>query len=345
VSVESGQPSLREIVRARLLGPPLARRAFKSVTRTARVIRHLAHFRVPGELRRCPVCDAPEPRPLLPIPLEGRGRSFGFASACDRCGVLFANPFPSADEVAAAYSPEVVWGRHRQEEQEKQVSRLRLERLFEPVAGQLDVTDPPAGVTVLDFGCGLGGMLDGLAALGWTTYGIEPAMKAAFDRHRELPEIPVSAAFDLAILHNVLEHVTDPLAILHRMAGAVREGGFLLISVPNLDQVAVHGEMKYCIRAGVHVLAYSRLCLNWLTADAGFEIVADRSEVSSRQRHTIVIAQRRASPVPKPGQPVAGARRALASYADARDQRSVMHLLPVRVQAALLDLRRTRWRI
>lgn len=282
----------------------------------------------------------------MPIPLEGRSRGYGFASGCERCGVVFANPLPSSDQVAAVYSPGGEWGRHRQEEQEKQVSRGRIERLFEPVADTLNVLNPPPDSTVLDFGCGLGGMLDGLAALGWHTYGIEPAVKVAFGRHRELVEIPSTGNFDLAVLHHLLEHVTDPLTILRQIAGAVREGGILLISVPNLDEVVVHGEMKYCIRAGVHVMAYTGTCLRWLAAEAGFEVVSDRSGLDQeRQRHRIILARRRASPIAKPPVPLDAARRALARYARAHEKRSALHSLPVRTQAALRDLQRAEWRV
>lgn len=322
------------------------RNAVRPVRRAARIVRHVMAYRVPDELNACPVCGAPAPRALMPIPLEGRVRSYGFASGCERCGVVFANPLPSAAQVAAVYSPAGEWGRHRQDEQEKQVSRGRLELYFQPVSDTFSVLQPPPGGAVLDFGCGLGGMLDGFAALGWQTYGIEPAMKGAFARHHELEEIPTSGAFDLGVLHHVLEHVTDPLTILKQMAGAVREGGFLLISVPNLDSVSVHGEMKYCIRAGVHVLAYTSACLTWLAAEAGFEVVSDRSGLSEeRQRHRVVLARRRVSPVPRPSAPLDAATRALARYAATREDRSALRLLPVRMQAAVLDLQRTRWRI
>ncbi len=259
---------------------------------------------------------------------------------------MFANPLPSAARVAEVYSPEGDWGRHRQQEQEKPVSRARLVRLFEPVASTMNVLEPRAGATVLDFGCGLGGMLDGFAALGWQTYGIEPAMKGAFARHRELTDIPVAGAFDVAVLHHVLEHVTDPRTILRKMSGAVREGGILLISVPNLDDVAVHGELKYCIRADVHVLAYTGACLTWLAADAGFEVVSERATLMSDQtRHRIVLARRQTAPVDPPAAPLGSAVAALARYAAARESMSALRLLPVRMRAAVLDLQRTEWRI
>ena len=57
--------------------------------------------------------------------------------------------------------------------------------------GRLDVLAPPPGSTVLDFGCGRGEVLDGLAGAGWTTYGVDPATKVAFRRHREVVDIPI----------------------------------------------------------------------------------------------------------------------------------------------------------
>ncbi len=337
-------PFLRDVRRRAFRAPKSVRKAFKPIGRAARIVRHVVTFRAPDEITICPACAASTLTPMLPLPLEGRSRTYGFASGCERCGVVFANPLPSLEQVADVYSAEGEWGRHRQEEQEKQVSRRRIERLFEPVADTLNVLAPPAHATVLDFGCGLGGMLDGLADLGWQTYGIETAMKTAFARHRELTTVPASGSFDLAIVHHVLEHVTDPLTILKQLAGAVREGGILLISVPNLDDLAVHGELKYCIRAGVHVLAYTSACLTWLAADAGFEVVSDRPGLSqSRQR--IVLARRRAAAVAKPRAPLAAAQRALQRYFAASEHRSLLRILPVRTQSAVLDLQRTKWRV
>ncbi len=283
----------------------------------------------------------------MPIPLEGRARTYGFASGCRRCGVVFANPLPSADEVAATYSPSGEWGRHRQAEQEKQVSRARLERLFEPVHVSFNVVAPQPGASVIDFGCGLGGMLDAFAELGWTTYGVETAVKSAFERHKELTTVPASASFDLAVLHHVLEHVTDPLAILRPLAHALREGGVLLVSVPNLDDVVTHGEIKYCIRAGVHVLAYTSESLRWLLAECGFEVVSDRGGlVPGHVRHRIVLARRVATPVAKPTAPLGAARAAVSRYASRHDRDAWKNrLLPVRMRAALFDLTRTKWRV
>ena len=78
------------------------------------------------------------------------------------------------------------------------MSPARLARLFALLRGQLDVLAPPFGSTVLDFGCGLGELLDGLAGAGWTTYGMDPATKVAFRRHGEVVDIPDTALSHLA---------------------------------------------------------------------------------------------------------------------------------------------------
>ena len=330
------------LVRPLLAGGKQLRAVLRPVRRRARIARHLLHYHPPGEQHVCPACGSASVRHLEPL-TSGRKRfRFGFISGCASCGVAFANPLPTAGELETAYSPSGEWGRHRQEEQEKQVTRRRLEELFAPVADRFDVLRPAPRAAVLDFGCGLGGMLDAFAAVGWETYGIEPAMKTAFVRHRELTTIPIEPRFDLAILHHVLEHVTEPLTILRTIAAAVRPGGYVLISVPNLDDLDQHGEIKYCIRSQVHVLAYSSQCLQWIAADAGFRVVSSMGTRKMRQR--VVLARREAGV--KPVQPLAGAEHAFKRYFEThREDAAPLPGFPVRVRAAYADLVKAEWRL
>ncbi len=336
---------LRPVVRTAFAAQHRLWMSLKPVRRGVRIARHIGTYRAPDEVVRCPACDAPGPVPLRPIPLDGRAHGYGYASGCRRCGVVFANPLPSATAVAEVYTAEGAWGRHRQEEQEKQVTEGRLALLFAPLAPSFDVLHPGPGASVLDVGCGLGGLLDAFAAAGWRTSGIEPPVKGAFTRHEELIEIPTQPRFDVAVLHHVLEHVTSPLEILRQLSNAVVPGGYLLIKVPNLDDVARHGDMKYCIRAGVHVLAYTSACLAWLAHEAGFHVVSDRASLDgSMLRHRTVLA-RRAESGTRPDAPLSSARAAFARYAAEREPHAVTRWLPVRIQSALLDLERLEYRV
>jgi SAM-dependent methyltransferase len=160
----------------------------------------------------------------------------------------------------------------------------------------------------------------------------------AFQRHREITSVPDTPQFDLVMLHHVLEHVTEPLAILKQLGRATRPGGFLMISVPNFEGAHEHGDLDYCLRSKTHVLAFTQPCLEWLTAASGFRIVA--GSIGSGGRHRIVLARRDVGVLPVPIEPLTEGRTALARYyarfpnARARPRRG-----PVRTRAALGSIR------
>ena len=345
----------RQLVRSG--GFHIRRRTTKFIVRTRQII----YYRVPGERRDCPACRSRQIRPVRPLsftsaamvaaspfpedarPIENLWR-VGFISGCESCGLLFANPLPREEQLANVYSPEGDWGRSRQDEEEELVNTGRLERIFAPIRDQLDVLAPPAGSTVLDFGCGLGGLLDTLASMGWTTYGIDPATKVAFRRHREVVDLPSTPTFDLVVLHHVLEHVAAPHEILRSLMRATHVGGFLLVSVPNLDGLPEHGDLQYCLRSKTHVMAYSSACLEQLFAAAGFDLVSVESRsVSPRGRQMVALGRRRDhAPVSVGvGRPLTRALVALERH-EARTGEVPDGVLPVRFQAAELNLARER---
>lgn len=339
-------PFARDVLELTLRATKPLRRKVKRVGQGFRIVRHVLTYRPADQRSDCPACGGRRIEHLLPLALERRVRRYGFVSGCRRCGIVFANPLPAESAIARTYSAAGEWGRERQSEHEKAVSDRRLRQLFAPVANDLCVWNPPPGATVLDIGCGLGGMLDAFARFGWNTYGIEPASKVAFTRHRELAQIPSSSSFDLVLLHHVLEHVSSPLAMLREAASALRPGGVLLIGVPNLDELSHHRELKYCIRSNIHVMAYTVASLTWLAADAGLVIVGtgeNAAGVFGRRR--VVLARKADGPVERPRDPLRAAVEAFGRYRRTSDERSYRDRLPVRLQAALMDLEHAEWRV
>jgi SAM-dependent methyltransferase len=320
-------------------------------------------LRFADEASACPGCASPRLTVLdaLPIVRDARGRRVSFVTGCHECGLLFTNPLRTQAEALDYYSNNGPWAASRAERMSKvettYVRRLHEEKprprklshagelVLDALAPHMQIRSPAVGAKALDFGCGDGVFLNWLQDHGWETYGIEPSTSVAFLRHRHLLAPPQDASFDFGVVHHVLEHVTDPLGILRQLAGALREGGMLFVSVPGLDSLPEHGIVKYCLDGRKHVLCFSEACLTGLLARAGFSSLGriDSIELNNLSTHgkplRLRLVARRTS------LPLAPALTALRDYARAHRrfvERARNSLVPVRVRAAILDQARER---
>jgi len=316
-------------------------------------------YRAPGELETCPACES---RQLLTLGVHKlaqavAGRRTGFVSGCEECGLVFVNPLPSDEALAAMYGPKGEWGLARSDDHsavaadaERRPGSGTWPRLFDAIRGALDVTRPPSGSRVLDFGCGRGKFLDVLQRCGWETFGIEPALDGAFPRHHRLATLPAEPTFDLVIAHHVLEHVTNPLAILRQLAAATRPGGFLFVAAPRLDTLPLHRDYRY-VFSRVHVTAYTSACMESLLARAGWQLVeAPPAEVaiSGGRRTTArlrMLGRRVSGRLPTPAKPLASAQTALRAYHQTVSRPSLERMGAIRLAAGVVEGRRRfkRW--
>jgi SAM-dependent methyltransferase len=296
---------------------------------------------------------------VFSIPRTPERRRLAFISGCEECGVLFVNPLPTARELERYYSEQGTWAA-RQSDRVKTSEpanagpheKLKgvtpgprrpdlLMSALEPYAPQL-----ASPGRVLDFGCGDGKFLNRLKARGWETYGIEPSTDAAFRKHRRLTEIPQDRSFDFVVLNHVLEHLLDPLDMLRRLAGAVRDGGILFVSTPRLDTLPQHRDLKYCLSGHRHVVSFSETCLRGLLARAGFTTIArvdagelDHAFTAGQPLRLRLVAVRTDEPPALPKRPLSAALRALAGHAAAEHGFAgrLMRYVPVRCRAALIE--------
>jgi SAM-dependent methyltransferase len=326
----------------------LEKRTFRALEHARLDVNAILYYSRGGEATNCPGCGSRRIALLGPMPLNGRrrGRRFGFMTGCRQCGLVFADPAPSADALRTFYSPSGEWGRARDEDTRgKAAAPDYLLKMFGAVRSWVDVTRPPRGGRVLDVGCGSGGLLDFFASYGWETNGIDPADKRAFPRHAELMEVPGDGSYDVTVLHHVLEHVAHPLDMLRSLRRALKPGGVLFISVPRLDALPHHRDLRYCLNGRTHIVAFTWDALHWLLTHAGFEAVTlnDPPETTldrGGMRRLRVMARRVDHPVAAPPNPLAAARAALARHHAQATERAAPAWLPVRLRASLADRRR-----
>lgn len=321
----------------------------------------------------CPGCASSRIRLLdvIAIPRDTKGRRVSFITGCEECGLLFSNPPPTRGELERYYSTEGPWAAAREARtstiRAKHLARLEKNRpprrrtgrgahtlLLGALAEYVPLYAAPPGARVLDFGCGSGNkFLDTLQDWGWQTYGVEPSTSVAFLRHQRLDAPPQDGSFDLVILHHVLEHVAEPLSLLQRLAGSLREDGVLFLSVPRLDTLGQHRDLHYCINGRTHVVCFSETCLQSLLGRAGFAVAArldqpelDDAETDGKPLRLRLIATRTATPPPPAAAPLAPGLNALRQYASTGRglAQHVLKRLPVRVRAAWMDRARERSR-
>lgn len=115
---------------------------------------------------------------------------------------------------------------------------------------------PLAGRSALDVGCGAGLLCEPLARLGAQVTGIDAAEEniAVAQAHALQAGLAidyraggieaVEGAYDLVTSLEVIEHVVDPAGFVRGLAGAIAEGGLLILSTPNrtpLSRLALIG--------------------------------------------------------------------------------------------------------
>jgi SAM-dependent methyltransferase len=282
-------------------------------------------YRAPREAEACPACGSGRLRELdlLVLRRETNGSRTGFISGCRTCGLVFVNPLPTAEELDRFYKPGGEWHAGRDDETTATAGQSHgtsWRSMFAPIRGELDVMAPPPGAAVLDFGCGIGKLLDSMKECGWQTWGIETATDVAFQHHGRLEAIPDTPSFDLIVCHHVLEHLTNPLALLRQFARAIRPGGFLLVSVPRLDTLPEHRDYSYVINARAHVTAYTWPCMQALLARTAWQPVApppDRVPSGAGRITTArlrVIARNVPAEIPAPASPLDAAAAAMREY-------------------------------
>lgn len=152
---------------------------------------------------------------------------------------------------------------------------------------------PLTGKRAVDIGCGAGLLCEPLARLGAEVTGIDAAAEnvgvarahaaqsgLAIDYRAGSVELLAGERFDLVTSMEVIEHVTDPAAFVAGLAGALAEGGLMILSTPNrtamsrLAMITV-GEGSGMIPKGTH--DWSKFLtpeeLTELVEDAGLRVI------------------------------------------------------------------------
>ena len=206
-----------------------------------------------------------------------------------RCGLMYMNPQPSKEKLAEYYNadyspyiqkktsltPEEAW---RATHSSLLIRMLRrIKRTLRPQAQSSSVHDTTRK-TVLDFGCGNGRYLIRMQREHplWELYGYDidprPVELAGVTTVNNLDSLDTK--LDLINMSHVLEHLPDPKATLLQLKTLLKEGGEIIIEVPNIDcwKFRVFGRYFEGLCLPYHLFLFSPKTLNELATQCGLSI-------------------------------------------------------------------------
>jgi 2-polyprenyl-3-methyl-5-hydroxy-6-metoxy-1,4-benzoquinol methylase len=145
----------------------------------------------------------------------------------------------------------------------------------------------------LDFGCGLGGMLDEIGSNAKKAFGLEPnIIRANYVKSKghkvvnDLDEIKDNSLDTISLFH-VLEHITEPLKILKILSKKLKPKGKVIIEVPHARDVLFTlydcKKFKQFTFWSEHLVLHTRLSLKALLDAASF----DSTEIIGYQRYQL----------------------------------------------------------
>ena len=223
----------------------------------------------------CPICESPRRRVRYTgLRIAGTPTELVI---CRVCGTGYITPRAVGDDLERQYvDPDYL--------------RYHYEELYLPIVpAVVEFTRKTVKVieaftdrgTLLDFGCGVGPLAAAARDAGWETLGFDVS-PIAIEKGRELLGTTVVgdwqtvldsalAPFDVVAVIEVVEHVERPHEVLRLALAALRPGGILVVSTPNLNSVMrlVKGRKWGPILPDTHIMYLTPTSLRRLISESG----------------------------------------------------------------------------
>lgn len=238
----------------------------------------------------CPVCGSTDARPF---PRYACSIDHSYVR-CRGCDVVYLSPRPVYDDkyLRGAYGGPA--GTTYDEDAARTVVNRSLDLLEDAerlLSGKGDL---------LDVGCSVGYLLSVARGRGWRVTGIdcsEPRLEACRKRgldvrNEDVTKAPVRRRFDLVTACHVLEHTPDPVRFLRALGSRLKEGGLLVVEVPNIDcpderlkmWLGAKGLKRPRLTGAAHLFEFGREAFLRTAERAGLRVAACHTYGHQRRR-------------------------------------------------------------
>jgi 2-polyprenyl-3-methyl-5-hydroxy-6-metoxy-1,4-benzoquinol methylase len=164
-------------------------------------------------------------------------------------------------------------------------------------AAILSVQGLPSSKTgsLLDVGCGNGHFIARMRSFGWTVSGIDPdpaavsvgAKQGLHIRTGTIADLPEAERYEVITLSHVIEHVSDPVALLRECAKRLHPTGCLIIATPNIKSLGHSWFTRFWrgLEVPRHFIVFSPAALRTCVERAG--LVVESLTTETRLAHMI----------------------------------------------------------
>lgn len=191
-------------------------------------------------------------------------------SVCSRCGLGITD------------NPNIQTEKYHRDSVYQQESN-QFKNIFQRRVKIIDSLHLKAG-KVLEIGSSTGLLLSLLKEKGWDVTGVEISPEAAEYAEKrgvktlqtsfEKLDLP-SGSFDMVIINHTLEHLQEPDQVLRKIHGLLKEGGVLLVDVPNFGSFSakVFKTQWFALLPGEHLWHFTFPALSKLLQSSGFKVL------------------------------------------------------------------------
>ena len=240
----------------------------------------------------CPVCDSIQREP---IGEKDRYGLFFPTNICTHCGLVYTSPRMNQDSYNQFYNDEyrkLYVGTDQPTKAFFEKQRRKGKRIYTFLAENNLIQS--SSFSVLEVGCGAGGIIDFFREKGATVKGLdlgEEYIMYGREVHGldleagTLSDIEVTAKPDLIIYSHILEHILDVRDEIEQIKKCAREDTILYVEVPGIKEIHQNYGMnilKYFQNA--HTYHFTLESLKNLMGVNGFELIHGNQFVQSAFR-------------------------------------------------------------
>ena len=156
---------------------------------------------------------------------------------CADCGLIYARPYLDPEKLNSFY----INMSDEEYKNEEDGRRISAKKILNKLKKNSDKG------RILDIGCATGFLLDEARSKGWETYGVELS-KWCVEHAKNNLGLNVFCGllkdarfeddfFDVVVLNDVIEHLSDPKGMLMDIKRILKKGGIVCINTPDIDSM------------------------------------------------------------------------------------------------------------